>query len=133
MFVLGEDEMSWSMSRNYCLEKADQFARIVSKNTVNIIVLNMTLQETTEGWISLRRNLFTTEWYWKNEDNFPSTVNFTYWKRGQPEKPEKGLCASVSLDPSNKFKWKSARCCSKKKPVCYRTTKYLTYADTEIL
>ncbi|CAM4703566.1 unnamed protein product [Leuciscus chuanchicus] len=137
MFVLGEDEMSWFMSREYCLKNGDQFARIVAKNTVNMIVLNMTLQEPTtsssEGWISLRRNLLTTEWYWKNEDDFPSTVSFTYWQRGQPDKPEKGLCASASLYPSNKLKWKSARCCSKKKPVCYRTTKYLTYSDTVIL
>ncbi|XP_077071048.1 IgGFc-binding protein [Siphateles boraxobius] len=132
-FVLGKDEMSWFMSRNYCLEYADQLARIVANNKVNKMVLNMTLQEPTDGWIGLRRNLYTTEWYWKNEDNFPSTVNFTYWQRGQPETPEKGLCASVSLNPSGNFKWKSARCCSKKKPVCYRTTKYLTYSDTEIL
>lgn len=129
MFELGKDEMSWFMSCMYCKEKADQLARIVTNNTVEKMVLNMTLQEPTEGWIGLRRSLFTTEWYWKNEDNYPSTVNFTYWERGQPEKPEKGLCASVSLDPRKKFKWKSASCCSKKKPVCYKTTKYLTYSD----
>ncbi|KAK7158102.1 hypothetical protein R3I93_009336 [Phoxinus phoxinus] len=130
IFVLGKDEMSWFMSRKYCLENAYQLARIVANNTVNKVVLNMTLQKPTEGWIGLRRGLYTTDWYWKNEDNFPSTVNFTYWQRGQPEKPEKGLCASVSLDPRKEFKWQSAPCCSKKKPVCYGTTKYLTYSDT---
>ncbi|KAK9961291.1 hypothetical protein ABG768_009086 [Culter alburnus] len=133
MFVLGKDEMSWFMSRKYCLENADQLARFVAKDTLEKMASNMTHQEPTEGWISLRRALYTAEWYWKNEDDFPSTVNFTYWEDGQPEKPEKGLCASVSLDPKKKFMWKSARCCSKKKPVCYNTPKYLTYRDTAIL
>ncbi|XP_067252316.1 IgGFc-binding protein [Chanodichthys erythropterus] len=129
MFVLGKDEMTWFMSRKYCLENADQLARFVAKDNLEKMASNMTHREPTEGWISLRRALYTAEWYWKNEDDFPSTVNFTYWEDGQPEKPEKGLCASVSLDPKKKFMWKSARCCSKKKPVCYNSPKYLTYRD----
>lgn len=130
IFTVGKDEMNWFMSRNYCLENADQLARFFAMDTLDMMASNMTDQKPTEGWISLRRSLYTSEWYWKNEDNFPSTVNFTYWEDGQPEKPEKGLCASVSLDPKKKFMWKSARCCSKKKPVCYITPKYLTHRTT---
>ncbi|XP_039506857.1 uncharacterized protein LOC120462319 [Pimephales promelas] len=129
-FLLGQDEMSWFMSRQYCLENADQLARVVANTSVSRMAFNTTLQESKEGWIGLRRNLYTTEWYWKNEDDFPSTVKFTYWERGHPENPEKGLCASISLDPSKKFKWKSAGCCTKKKPVCYLSIKYFTYRDT---
>ncbi|KAL1259871.1 hypothetical protein QQF64_010448 [Cirrhinus molitorella] len=125
MFVLGEEEMNWFMSRHYCMENADLFARLNDKNSQDKMALNMTLEEPTEGWISLRRSLISTNWYWKNEDSFPPNVDFTYWESGHPESPEKGLCASVSLDPSKDFKWKSARCCSKKKPVCYKSAKYL--------
>ncbi|XP_043117925.1 uncharacterized protein LOC122361050 [Puntigrus tetrazona] len=126
MFVLGEDELSWFNSRLYCMENADLFARLNNESSQNKMALNMTLLEPTEGWISLRRSLYTTDWYWKNEDTFAPDVDFTYWGTGQPEKPEKGLCASVSLDPNKKYKWKSSRCCTKKKPVCYKRPKYFT-------
>ncbi|XP_067304257.1 IgGFc-binding protein [Pseudorasbora parva] len=134
MFVVGKEEMNWFMSREYCLQNADQFARIISEDTMDKVISNMTLEEPTEGWISLRRSLYSREWYWKNEDDFPSNVSYTYWGAEQPENPERGLCASVSLDPDKYFMWKSARCCSKKKPVCYKTTKYLNYLshDTEL-
>ncbi|XP_042628932.1 uncharacterized protein LOC109098217 [Cyprinus carpio] len=127
MFVLGEEEMSWSMSREYCMDNADLFARLNNKSRQDKMASNMTGEDPTEGWISLRRSLYSTDWYWKNEDNFSPSVDFTYWENGQPEKPENGLCASVSLDPSKNFKWKSARCCSKKKPICYIGPKYLTF------
>ncbi|XP_073704051.1 IgGFc-binding protein [Garra rufa] len=125
MFVLGEEEMNWFMSRQYCMTNADRFARLCDKNSQDKMALNMTLEDPTEGWISLRRSLYSTNWYWRNEDSFPPNVDFTYWESGHPESPEKGLCASVSLDPDKDFKWKSARCCSKKKPVCYKGAKYL--------
>lgn len=126
IFVLGEDEMNWFKSREYCMENADQFARLNNESSQAKMTLSMTRREPTEGWISLRRSLYTTDWYWRNEDTFPPNVDFTYWENGQPDKPEKGLCASVSLDPSKNFKWRSARCCSKKKPVCYKRPKYFT-------
>ncbi|XP_016315650.1 uncharacterized protein LOC107668319 [Sinocyclocheilus anshuiensis] len=127
MFVLGEDEMSWSMSHEYCTENADLFARLNNRSSQDKMASNMAVIDPTEGWISLRRSLYSAEWYWKNEDNFSSNVDFTYWENRQPEKPEKGLCASVSLDPNKNFQWKSARCCSKKKPICYIGPKYLTF------
>ncbi|KTF90307.1 hypothetical protein cypCar_00019209 [Cyprinus carpio] len=130
IFVLGEDEMSWFKSREYCMQNADLFARLNNESSQTKMALNMTREEPTEGWISLRRSLYSTDWYWKNEDTFSPNVDFTYWEKGQPEKPEKGLCASVSLDPNKNFKWKSARCCSKKKPVCYKRQKYFTLRDT---
>ncbi|KAF4102900.1 uncharacterized protein LOC131522505 [Onychostoma macrolepis] len=126
MFVLGEDEMNWFKSRKYCMDNADLFARLNNESSQTKMALNMAIKEPTEGWISLRRSLYSTDWYWKNEDTFSPNVDFTYWAIGQPEKPEKGLCALVSLDPNKNFKWKSARCCSKKKPVCYKGPKYLT-------
>ncbi|XP_016313870.1 uncharacterized protein LOC107666876 isoform X2 [Sinocyclocheilus anshuiensis] len=126
MFVLGENEMSWFKSREYCMKNAYLFARLNNESSQTKMALNMTFEEPTEGWISLRRSLYSTDWYWKNEDTFSPYVDFTYWEKGQPEKPEKGLCALVSLDPNKNFKWKSGRCCSKKKPVCYKRPKYFT-------
>ncbi|XP_059364778.1 uncharacterized protein LOC132103697 [Carassius carassius] len=130
MFVLGKKEMNWSMSREYCMKNADLFARLNNISNQDKMVSDMTDEDTTEGWISLRRSLYTTDWYWKNEDSFSPNVNFTNWDNGQPERPEKGLCASVSLDPKKNFKWKSASCCSNKKPICYIGPKHLTLSDT---
>ncbi|XP_052475343.1 uncharacterized protein LOC128031143 [Carassius gibelio] len=129
MFVLGKEETNWSMSRKYCLENADLFARLNNMSNQDKMVSNMTDEDPTEGWISLRRSLYTTDWYWENKDSFSPNVNFTNWDNGQPERPEKGLCASVSLDPKKNFKWKSARCCSNKKPICYIRPKHLTLSD----
>ncbi|KAI7806938.1 uncharacterized protein LOC130558079 [Triplophysa rosa] len=124
-FVIGDEELNWFWSRKYCQVHSDHFARPFHEQFQNKMVLNITVPTPVEGWISLRRDLLTREWYWRSEDNFSPQVNFTYWEQGQPDVPEKGLCASVSLDPAKTFKWKSARCCSKKKPVCYNNPKYL--------
>lgn len=125
-FVIGDEELNWFRSREYCIGHSDYFARPFSERLVNKMVLNITVPTPVEGWISLRRDLLTREWYWRSEDNFSPQVNFTYWEQGQPDAPEKGLCASVLLDPAKTFKWKSARCWSKKKPICYNNPKYIT-------
>lgn len=130
MFVLGQDSMNWSMSLQYCSKKYDQLATLNAKSAQDKMVLNMSLIQPTLGWIGLRRSLFSTEWYWSNKNSSPSNLNFTFWEVGQPDQPEKGLCASVTLDPSKKFMWQSARCCSENKPVCYSGQKYFIYSRT---
>ncbi|XP_051577153.1 uncharacterized protein LOC127454180 [Myxocyprinus asiaticus] len=130
MYIVGTNEMSWSKSHQYCFNKADQFARLISTENKNKFVTNMTMPSTAknqgDGWISLRRDLLTTAWYWSSsKDNNKSNVVETFWDKGQPEKPEKGMCASVSLVATESFNWKVAHCCSQKKPVCFNQTKYL--------
>ncbi len=49
MFVLGEDEMSWFKSREYCLENADLFARLSNESSQTKMVLTMTLKKTHRG------------------------------------------------------------------------------------
>ncbi|TRY56925.1 hypothetical protein DNTS_020342 [Danionella cerebrum] len=129
-FVLGDDKMSWSLSREYCMETADELATLNTLDNQNKLSLYLAQEEVTDGWISLRRSLYSTNWYWKSEDHSPPNVTFTYWAYGQPEKPEKGLCASISLDTPTKFMWKSARCCSENKPVCFNRPKYFSFNKT---
>lgn len=126
MFVVGDEEMNWFRSRKYCQDNSDHFARPFRKQYLDSMVSNITALTPVEGWISLRRDLLTREWYWRSEDDFSPQVNFTYWEQGHPGEPEKGLCALVSLDPAKNFKWKSAHCCSNKKPVCYNNPKYFS-------
>lgn len=123
-FVVGNEEMNWFWSRKYCQINTDHFARPFRKQLQDRMAYNITVPTAFEGWISLRRDLLTREWYWRSDDDYFPQVNFTYWEQGHPGLPEKGLCASVSLDPAKDFKWKSSRCCSKKKPVCYNNPTY---------
>ncbi|XP_052000683.1 uncharacterized protein LOC127656403 [Xyrauchen texanus] len=132
MYIVGTDEMSWSKSHQYCFNKFDQFARVISTENKTKFVTNMTMLSTAkdqgDGWISLRRDLFTTEWYWSSSnDNNKLNVVESFWENGQPENPEKGMCASVNLVATKDFSWKVARCCSKKKPICFNQTKYLIH------
>ncbi|XP_051575782.1 uncharacterized protein LOC127453458 [Myxocyprinus asiaticus] len=129
MYIVGTDEMSWTNSRQYCFDKADDFARLINADDQKKLVMDMTMGMTPrdlgEGWISLRRDLLSTAWYWLNENNTSSNLNYTSWENGQPMKPYKGMCASVYLDTNNNFLWKAAHCCSRKKPVCFNETRYL--------
>ncbi|XP_055067510.2 uncharacterized protein [Misgurnus anguillicaudatus] len=131
-FVVGDEDLNWTMSREYCKSNSDNFAKILLKQNQDMMAANIIVTETTEGWISLRRSLFSTEWYWSNNDNITTPLNFTYWADKQPDLPENGLCASVSMDPGKTFIWKSARCCSIKKPICYKTPTYLILNQTPV-
>ncbi|XP_059364779.1 IgGFc-binding protein-like [Carassius carassius] len=123
-FAIGKDTLTWKKSREYCMINGNQFACPVTKSVLKDMADNLT-KEDGDGWIGLRRSLLTTDWYWQEEYEPPISVNYVHWKDGHPLGVLKGLCTSVSLDPKNYFKWKSARCCDKKKPVCYKRPVYL--------
>ncbi|KTF79073.1 hypothetical protein cypCar_00039211 [Cyprinus carpio] len=123
-FAIGKDPLSWTESREYCINKANQFACPITKSVLKDMADNLT-KEDGDGWIGLRRSLLTTDWYWQEEYEPPISVNYIHWDDGHPLNVLKGLCTSVSLDPKNDFKWQSARCCDKKKPVCYKRPAYL--------
>ncbi|KAK2902719.1 hypothetical protein Q8A67_007432 [Cirrhinus molitorella] len=123
-FEIGHDHLTWAKSREYCINKGHQFACPVTKSVHNDMADNL-IKEDGDGWIGLRRSLLTTDWYWQEEYDPPTFVNYIHWDDGHPLHPLKGLCTSVSLDPNNDFKWQSARCCDKKKPVCYKRPAYL--------
>ncbi|XP_055066924.2 uncharacterized protein [Misgurnus anguillicaudatus] len=131
-FVVGNEDMNWTMSREYCKHNFDNLASIFGKNNQDRMAANIIVPEPNEGWISLRRSLFNTEWYWSNSDNTTTPLNFTYWADQQPDLPQRGLCASVSMDPGKNFTWKSAPCCSIKKPICYKTPTYLILNQTSV-
>ncbi|XP_050987829.1 uncharacterized protein LOC127178772 [Labeo rohita] len=123
-FRIGHDPLTWAKSHEYCINKGCQFACPVTKSVHNDMADNLT-KEDGDGWIGLRRSLLTTDWYWQEDDDLSTFVNYVHWDDGHPLDPVKGLCTSVSLDPNKDFKWQSARCCDKKKPVCYKRPAYL--------
>nr|XP_055067012.1 uncharacterized protein LOC129448564 [Misgurnus anguillicaudatus] len=131
-FVVGNEDLNWTMSREYCNSNSSNFFKILLKQNQDMMATNIIVPEPTEGWISLRRSLFNTEWYWSNSDNTTTPLNFTYWADKQPGIPVRGLCAAVSMDPGKTFMWKSARCCSLKKPICYKTPTYLILNQTPV-
>ncbi|XDV40698.1 hypothetical protein PO909_009730 [Leuciscus waleckii] len=128
-FAVGPDPLNWMESLEYCMNKENQFACPVSKAVLKDMADNLTAEDGT-GWIGLRRSLLTTEWYWQEYD--PS-VSYVHWDDGQPLDFMKGLCASMSLDPKKDFKWQSARCCEKKKPVCYKRPAFLNPSQSWFL
>lgn len=123
-FSVGRDPLNWTESREYCMINGNQFACPVSKAVLKDMADNLTTED-GHGWIGLRRSLLTTEWYWQDEYEPPTNVNYVHWDDGHPLGLLKGLCTSMSLDSKNDFKWHSARCCDKKKPVCYKRPAYL--------
>ncbi len=106
------------------MNNGNQFACPVTESVHKEMADNLT-KEDGDGWIGLRRSLLTTDWYWQEEYDTSVSVNYHHWDDKQPLDLLKGLCTSVSLDPKNDFKWRSARCCVKKKPVCYKRPAYL--------
>ncbi|XP_026140881.1 uncharacterized protein LOC113116762 [Carassius auratus] len=130
-FAIGPDPLTWKKSREYCMNNGNQFACPVTESIHKDMADNLT-KEDGDGWIGLRRSLLTTDWYWQEEYDPPTSVNYVHWDKKQPLDVLKGLCTSVSLDPKNDFKWRSARCCDKKKPVCYKWPVYF-YASQGLL
>ncbi|XP_058603231.1 uncharacterized protein LOC131522033 [Onychostoma macrolepis] len=125
-FAIGWDPLTWKKSREYCMNKGKQFACPVTESVHEDMAHNLTMVDAHgDGWIGLRRSLLTTDWYWQEEYDTPVSVNYYHWDDKHPLDLLKGLCTSVSLDPRNDFKWRSARCCDKKKPVCYKKPAYL--------
>lgn len=89
---------------------------------------NFLLNANSSGllWIGLRRSLLTLDWYWQIGNESEYNVDYTNWAEGHPDKPWKALCASVSQDANKKFSWKSAPCCTKMRPVCYKKGQYFS-------
>ncbi|XP_065095957.1 IgGFc-binding protein isoform X2 [Paramisgurnus dabryanus] len=131
-FVVGNEDLNWTMSREYCNSNSGNFAKILLKENQDMMDRNIIVPKPTDGWIGLRRSLFTTEWYWSNSDNITTPLNFTYWADKQPDLPERGLCAAVSMDPGKTFMWKSAPCCSIKKPICFKNPTYIILNQTAV-
>ncbi|XP_043117444.1 uncharacterized protein LOC122360694 [Puntigrus tetrazona] len=128
-FAIGKDPLNWKKSREYCMNNGNQFACPITEAVQKDMADNLT-KEDGDGWIGLRRSLLTTDWYWQEEYDTPISVNYLHWDYKQPLDLLKGFCTSVSLDPKNNFKWRSARCCDKKKPVCYKRPAYLNPLGT---
>lgn len=129
-FAVGRDPLNWMKSFEYCMNNGNQFACPLSKAILKDMSDNLTTEDGT-GWIGLRRSLLTTEWYWQEE--YEPSVSYVHWDDGQPLDLLKGLCASMSLDSKNDFKWQSARCCDKKKPVCYKRPACLNPSQNWVL
>ncbi|XP_065095960.1 uncharacterized protein [Paramisgurnus dabryanus] len=124
-FVVGEKPLKWTESLAYCTTSQIQFACPTDED-VQIEFAKQVNTTNVEGWIGLRRSLMTTAWYWQtNTTSESSSVNYVYWADGQPQDKKFELCASLSLNQTDDFKWKSAKCCEKKLPVCYQQRKIL--------
>ncbi|XP_051577905.1 IgGFc-binding protein [Myxocyprinus asiaticus] len=122
-FQVGNDKMTWLESREYCMTTTNQFACPINEDMLKDMTSNLSSQQ-GQVWIGLRRSLLTTELYWQDESENSPPVTYVNWASNKPQKLWRGLC--MSMDPENEFKWKNARCCNKKKPVCYKRPNYLT-------
>ncbi|XP_073728803.1 uncharacterized protein [Misgurnus anguillicaudatus] len=124
-FVVGDQPLKWTESLAYCTNTQSQFACPINED-VQIEFIKQVNTKNVEGWIGLRRSLMTTAWYWQtNTTSASSSVNYIYWANGQPQDNTTELCASLSLNHTDDFKWKSAKCCEKKLPVCYKQPQIL--------
>ncbi|XP_065095963.1 uncharacterized protein [Paramisgurnus dabryanus] len=125
-FVVGEKPLKWTESLAYCTTSQSQFACPTNED-LQIEFSNQVATTNVEGWIGLRRSLMTTAWYWQKNTTSASSssVNYVYWADGQPQDNKIELCASLSLNQTDDFKWKSACCCEKKLPVCYKQPQIL--------
>lgn len=119
--------MTWPESNDYCLNTTQGLSTPDSAKAQQEMS-NFLLNANSSGllWIGLRRSLLTLDWYWQigNESEF--NVDYTNWAEGHPDKPWKALCASVSQDAKKTFSWKSAPCCTKMRPVCYKKGQYFS-------
>ncbi|XP_065095962.1 uncharacterized protein [Paramisgurnus dabryanus] len=124
-FVVGDQPLKWTESLAYCTKPEREFACPINKN-LQIEFARQVNTTNVEGWIGLRRSLMTTAWYWQTSTtSASSSVDYVHWANGQPQDKKFELCASLSLNRTDDFKWKSAKCCEKKLPVCYKQPKIL--------
>ncbi|KAI7806976.1 uncharacterized protein LOC130558588 [Triplophysa rosa] len=129
-FEVKNEPLNWTESLAHCTSLQSQLA-CLTKEDIQMELANMiNTTEDEEAWIGLRRSLMTTDWYWQRTPSTTplpsSSVDYIHWADGQPLDKSKGLCASLSLDREDAFKWKSAKCCEKKRPVCYKPPTVLT-------
>ncbi|XP_057191454.1 uncharacterized protein LOC130555350 [Triplophysa rosa] len=127
---VGNDRLSWAEALAPCTSLQKQLACLTSEDIQMNLANTVNTTEDEEAWIGLRPSFMTTDWYWQRQT--PSTTSlpspssdFFHWADGQPLDSFMGLCASLSLVREDEFKWKSAKCCEKKRPVCYKSPIYL--------
>ncbi|XP_056619107.1 uncharacterized protein LOC130433315 [Triplophysa dalaica] len=130
-FEVQNVRLNWTESLAHCTSLQGHLACLKNEDFQSELANMVNTTEDEEAWIGLRRSLMTTEWYWQRQK--PSTtplpspsVAYVHWADGQPLDKSKGLCASLSLDREDAFKWKTAKCCEKKRPVCYKPPVVLT-------
>ncbi|XP_065096007.1 uncharacterized protein [Paramisgurnus dabryanus] len=122
-FVVGYQLLKWTESLAYCTKLEREFACPINKY-IQIEFTKQVNKTNVEGWIGLRQSLMTTEWYWQTSaTSASSSVDYVNWANGQPRANKLEICASLSLNGKDDFKWKTARCCKKKLPVCYKPPK----------
>ncbi|KAL7835801.1 hypothetical protein SRHO_G00281480 [Serrasalmus rhombeus] len=118
--------ISWQASRQYCVDKGTQLASPSWANAHYYITQKLTeVGASGQAWIGLRRHLLTREWYWQNGQG----LDFSNWERGQPVIPEKGMCASMRMEPNGNYTWSSVQCCSSLKLMCYTPPRYFSLID----
>ncbi|XP_057197070.1 uncharacterized protein LOC130558587 [Triplophysa rosa] len=121
-YEVGNEHLSWAESLAYCMSLQKHLACPTREDIQKELPGKVDTAE-EEAWIGLRRSLMTTNWYWQRTPSttpLPSpSVDYFHWADEHPDENFTGLCASLSLNEKDKFKWKSAKCCEKKRPVCY--------------
>ncbi|KAA0702824.1 hypothetical protein E1301_Tti023997 [Triplophysa tibetana] len=127
-YEVQSEPLSWAESLAHCTSLQKQLACPTTED-IQMELAN-TINTTEEGWIGLRRSLMSTDWYWQRQTPSstslsPSSADYVHWADGHPQEILKGLCASLLLNQDDEFKWKSAKCCEKKRPVCYTPPIYL--------
>ncbi|KAI7806984.1 hypothetical protein IRJ41_017015, partial [Triplophysa rosa] len=124
-FEVESEPLSWTESLAHCTSLQKHLACPTTED-IQMELAN-TVNTTEEGWIGLRRSLMTTDWYWQRQtpsSTSSSSVDYVHWAEGHPQEILKGLCASLLLNQDDEYKWKSAKCCEKKRPVCYKPPIY---------
>ncbi|KAA0702820.1 hypothetical protein E1301_Tti016596 [Triplophysa tibetana] len=124
-YEVGNDRLSWAESLAHCTSLQKHLACPTSEDIQKELSGKVNGTEEEEAWIGLRRSLMTTDWYWQRQTpsttSLPSSsVDYFYWADGHPDEKFRGLCASLLLNQDDEYKWKSAKCCEKKRPVCYK-------------
>ncbi|XP_036414777.1 uncharacterized protein LOC118799164 [Colossoma macropomum] len=123
---VGNLSISWQASRQYCVKRGGQLAGPTWIGAHHSMAQKLTeIGASGQAWIGLRRSLLTTEWYWQSGRSF----SFTNWERGQPVSLEKGMCASVRMEPNGNYTWSSVRCCSSLRPMCYIPPRYFSLTN----
>ncbi|XP_052003567.1 uncharacterized protein LOC127658358 [Xyrauchen texanus] len=126
-FEIIQTPMTWVESHQNCIFTKGQ---LIIPNTAEAqmqIANFLDSQEVQEDlWIGLRRSLFTLDWYWQKGNVSIYNSSYTHWGNGEPGDHLKGMCVSIFPNSIIDYPWKSVRCCTKLKSVCYRTAQYFS-------
>ncbi|XP_051575770.1 uncharacterized protein LOC127453456 isoform X2 [Myxocyprinus asiaticus] len=126
-FEIVQTPMTWVESHQNCIfTKGQLFSPNTAEAQMQIanFLDNQEIQE--DLWIGLRRSLLTLDWYWQKGNVSIYNSSYMQWGTGEPGDHVKGMCASIFPNSIIDFPWKSVRCCTKLKSVCYRTAQYFS-------